>query len=109
MLTKLKELVKGIIQYLLDHPIQRVIVVALGVAVVATIISLIVVGAVKRKKRKAQQAACACANDKATEELAAEEIAPATQEETAEKAACDRCASAYVTHSAFLTRRVSPV
>lgn len=87
MLLKLKELVKGIIQYLLDNPIQRVIVVALGVAVIATIISLIVVGAVKRKKRKAQQAACACANEQATEELAAEEIAPATQEEPAEKTA----------------------
>ncbi len=87
MLLKLKELVKGIIQYLLDNPIQRVIVVALGVAIVASIIALIVVGAVKRKKRKAQQAACACANDKATEELAAEEIAPATQEEPAEQTA----------------------
>ena len=35
MLAKLKTLVKGILQYLIDNPIQRVIVVACGVAIVA--------------------------------------------------------------------------
>ena len=56
MFAKLKTLIKAILQYLLDNPVQRMIVVACGVAIVALIITLIVVGAVKRKKRKAQQA-----------------------------------------------------
>ncbi|MBQ2740341.1 MAG: DUF1508 domain-containing protein [Clostridia bacterium] len=86
MLAKLKTLVKGILQYLLDNPIQRTIVVACGVAIVALIITLIVVGSVKKKQRNRQQAAAACANEKA-EELAAEEIVPAEQAETAEAAA----------------------
>ena len=87
MVAKLKELIKGILQYLLDNPVQRTIVVACGVAIVALIITLIVVGSVKRKKRKEQQATAACDTEKATEEIAAEEIAPAAQAETPEVAA----------------------
>lgn len=87
MFAKLKTLIKAILQYLLDNPVQRTILVACGVAIVALIITLIVVGAVKRKKRKAQQAAAPCTNETATEEIATEEIAPAMQAETAQVAA----------------------
>ena len=88
MLEKVKALIKGILQYLVDHPVQRTILVAIGVAVVATIIALIIVG-VKKKKQKA---AAPTLQELATDETAATTTEPAAVEQTTTEAAAENVA-----------------